>query len=279
MLEAKSMYRGGEIIAAVDLESYEEPKQLGLVCPFCSEALFLNSGGVRTRSGKLELINPHFSHYRCGLESQICEKRARSSEGKARIAAIRGEARNQRLKLYNLYLWQMAAEDRRISSKMIGQVASKFGRKYVEQRGINLHREWHKYQSDIYTLSNQVLEEWYSAKSKEVLDVINPDWFNSREWAVTDIKKQHQYFTTKVDLRLHQAICCEIHDFLGTPSAGYVFNKFFVVSLQLAEIALYPKGINLKTFPDSSIMFGIVGFVNGTHWIDQIQKRLRSNSN
>lgn len=276
MLEAKSMYRGGQIVCASDIESFEQPKELGLICPFCSEALFLNSGGTRECKGKLQFINPHFSHYRCGTNSQDCERRSRSSEGRARIAVIRGEARNQRLKLYNLYLWEMAAEDRRISNKILGQIASKFGRKQIEQRGINLHREWHKYQSDVYTLSNQILEEWYSTKSKEALNAINPNWFNDKEWAIADIKKQHQYFTSKVDLQLHQAICCEIHDFLGASSAGYVFNKFFIVSLRLAEIALYPKEIKLKNYPDPSIIFGIVGFVNGTHWVDQIQKRLNT---
>lgn len=270
MLEAKSMYRGGEIVSALDIESYEQPKQLGLICPFCSEALFLNSGGVRKRGNKMQFINPHFSHYRGGTDSQECEKRSHSLEGRERIKQLRGEARNQRLKLYNMYLWEMASCDRNISSKQLGRISSAYGRKLVEQAAINLHREWYKYQSDLYTAIHAAVLEIKNFDYGKVF----PGLTNLSKITRGEGEGQKEYFNG-IDKKLHLAICYEIVDFFSTKSAGYAFQKMFIASLKLVETAVYPRKINLRDSEENhAIMFAIAGFIAGTHWIEQIEKHL-----
>ena len=270
MLEAKSMYRGGEIVSALDIESYEEPKQLGLVCPFCSEALFLNSGGVRKRGDKMQFVNPHFSHYKCGVSGLDCEKRSHTAEGKKRIAAIKAEARNQRLKLYNMYLWQMMAEDRNISNQLLGRTASKYGRKLVEETAIAMHRHLHKFQSDFYTITESAFVSMMNTKASEMLLQLGKE----NDWLIEEAIGQQQYFNA-VDKKLHLAICHEIVDFLCTPSSGNVFHKMFIANLRVVDVTIYPDKLNLQN-ADSlrKVKFSIAGFIAGTRWIDQIQKRL-----
>lgn len=108
MKDAKSIYLGGDIVAAEDCD-YESYRSLGLTCPFCNEAVFLRTAFFRKGVEKDTEVNPHFVHFPSSLAKNgaDCERRSLSKEGRAEIERIKVEARNQRLKLYNDRLWDM----------------------------------------------------------------------------------------------------------------------------------------------------------------------------
>ena len=109
MEDAKSMYHGGELVSALDCD-FESYRELGLLCPFCNEPVYLCGETVRqsSRTHKLSYIRPHFKHFPGGDPMDFdCEKRAISAEGKRYLDAIRAERRGQRLELFNRYLWEM----------------------------------------------------------------------------------------------------------------------------------------------------------------------------
>ena len=99
-----------------------------------------------------------------------------------------------------------------------------------------------------------------------------------RNFIIEEAEEQRQYLS-EIDNKLHLAICYEIVDFLCTPSAGYTFHKIFIASLRIVEMVIEPRKINLKNPRERhSIMFAMAGFIAGTRWIEQIQKRLEDTS-
>lgn len=207
------MYFGGEIIKASDC-NYQTSRELGIVCPFCSSAVFLRSQSTREVKGKLQLVRPYFAHYPTGNGDDFdCEKRSHTKQGKERIEQIRIQARNQRLKLYNAYLWDMIAESHEITHQQLNKVRSVFGERWCEQTSVLVRHEWGKCLSSIYT--------YIDAAIKDI--------------SASFISKEH--YLMQCDIKLHQVICNEVADFLSTNSSGYVFHKLFKRTLYLEAIA------------------------------------------
>jgi hypothetical protein len=120
MEECKSMYHGGELVSALDCD-FESYRELGLLCPFCNEPVYLCGETVRqsSRTHKLSYIRPHFKHFPGGDPLDFdCEKRAISAEGKRYLDAIRAERRGQRLELFNRYLWDMIRDGMDMDSSL-----------------------------------------------------------------------------------------------------------------------------------------------------------------
>lgn len=106
MKDAKSMYLGGDIVEAVSC-NFESSRQLGLVCPFCREAVYLRGQTEREVNGRKQIVSPAFCHYSRKLDDLDCERRSITLEGREQIDRIKAEKRGQRLKLYNDRLWEM----------------------------------------------------------------------------------------------------------------------------------------------------------------------------
>lgn len=117
MKQAKSMYQGGELIDAKYCD-YDSCKELGLLCPFCDEPVFLVRECVRQRqkSHKVFLVDPFFSHYKSGDISE-CELRSRSIEGQAYLEQLSPVKKGQRLELFNKFFWEMVKDGSRIEIK------------------------------------------------------------------------------------------------------------------------------------------------------------------
>ena len=267
MLEAKSIYRAGEIVSASDCD-YNSSRLLGLICPFCSEAVFLRSGSTRQVNEKKQFVSACFAHYNVGTDGFNCERRALTKEGRQRIQQIKTEAKRQRLRLYNAYLWQMIADDRNISYQKLNRFASSMGRKRCEKLALKIQKDWEQSLSDIYTVINATVQ--LCAKTEMVQALTGIAKYQEVE---EEALKQLSYFSTKVDLKLHTAICCEIADFLATKTSGYVFIKIVEATLLLLAIADNKGAEIIKT--DSTVLLdAVAGFIAGTHWNDQIDKRL-----
>lgn len=269
MLEARSMYFGGEIIGADECD-YQTSRELGLICPFCNSAVFIRSESVRQTKNKLQLVRPYFAHYPTGTDNSAdCEKRARSKQGREKIEAIKIQAKNQRLRLYNAHLWDMIATDRNISQQSLNRIRSIFGERWCEERSILVRHEFKNSLDSVYTLIDAAIEgmqqpDFLMAPGGRPMSMSAKDW-------IEECEKQNAYILG-CDRRLHRAVCFEIADFLSTNTAGFAFVKIFKACLKLHLGFSSPSEIK----QDSARMYvsSIAGFIAGTHWAEQINKRL-----
>lgn len=274
MLEALSMYYGGEVICATDC-NYSSSRELGIVCPICSEALFLRAASKRTVRGKEQLINPYFAHYHTGADKLDCEKRAITQAGRDRLNQLKSQARNQRLKLYNQHLWEMLRKDRAIAYNYLNRAISIVGRKKVESRAIALASVWKQSITLVYQyidLSMKAFKTWDESEFKEEVNKLDPE-------RKSNCNQQVEYFNSQVDTKLHTAICYEITDFLATNTGGYALHNFVkaAIALDTASDPTMPftdKAARLeiegKLEPDI-LLCSVTGLIAGTHWIEQLQ--------
>lgn len=99
---ASSLYKGGELFAAAGSD-YTTARELGLICPFCKESVFLVKNHMRGSSP----IPAAWRHYKMSTTSTYCEQRALSREGKETLKQLQPQAHNQRLKLFNRRFWEI----------------------------------------------------------------------------------------------------------------------------------------------------------------------------
>ncbi len=268
MLEAKSMYFGGEIISADECD-YQTSRQLGLICPFCSSAVFVRSESVRQTKKGLQLVRPYFAHYPSGSDIDWdCERRAHSKAGRDEIERIKITAREQRLRLYNAHLWKMIADDRNISHQKLNSIRSMFGESWCQRVGILTRAEWKRSLDSAYTFIDEAIA---ACQHGEIDHVPKPVALSSKDWA-EEIEKQKAY-TLQCDRRLHRAICFEVADFLGTNTGGFAFDKIFRACVWM-EIAIGLDQNMVKRAQPREHLAMISAFIAGTHWADQINKRL-----
>lgn len=249
MIEAKSMYFGGEIIAASECD-YQSSRELGLICPFCNSAVFIRSESVRQVRGKLQLVKPYFAHYPSGnADNWDCEKRSHTKQGREEIEKLKIQAKNQRLKLYNAHLWSMIATDRNISYQKLNQVRSLFGERWCEQTSILVRHEWSRSQDLVCSFVDASAE---------------------------DIRHQAEngHYLLNCDLRLHKAIACEVADFLSTDTGGYAFVKVFKASLWFQMNAATGWGASqIKQLQPISHISSIAILLAAVRWIELTYSR------
>jgi hypothetical protein len=280
MFDAVSMYLGGAVVAASDCD-YNSAKQLGLTCPFCKSAVFFKGEQVREQKGKLKYINSHFSHYKTGTPEDLdCEKRSHTKQGKEEIIRMRGEAKNQRLKLYNKHLWQMFMNDRNFTPKLLNNVTSLIGKDGLLLKVISIRTAFKNNLSSIYTYIDESVNVMSAENLGEKIESsysIKPDYLSTVSWQ-EEISVQKAYIAG-CDSNLHRAICYEIADFLATRSGGYALEKIFYASLIPLE-RLWARDGNYSMMlkvPAENILPAIAGVIAGTHWITQINKERASN--
>lgn len=124
MKYAVSIYRGGLVVDATVCD-YESSKKLGLKCPFCSEAVFLRQGSSYKRGDKPIEVSAAFCHYAIGDNAGTeCELRSLRKDGQEYLQELEIQSRNQRLEIYNKYLWDIFFEDMKIENKHLKDVDS-----------------------------------------------------------------------------------------------------------------------------------------------------------
>jgi hypothetical protein len=272
MKDAKSMYRGGDIISASDCD-YQSAKTLGLVCPFCSEAVFVKAGSIREttlRNGKkaIQLVNPHFGHYKTGSPDFDCELRSQSKEGLQQIENQRIEAKNQRLKLYNSYLWEMVREDRNIHWSKLSTIFKTFPRAEIDSYSVLIRREFVQSLDIVYDSIEIACKSMAQSDPRDSIASMQVVLGLSQESATEEMATQSNYINS-VDVKLHNAIACEVADFLATNSAGYVFKNIVIVAIYQHKFIFGDSKIE-----SLRLIEGIGYFLGSCHWIKQIEKRL-----
>lgn len=249
------MYFGGEIIKASDC-NYQSSRELGIVCPFCSSAVFLRSQSTREVKGKIQLVRPYFAHYPTGNpDNWDCDNRSHTKQGREEIEQIKIQARNQRLKLYNAHLWEMFAESHGITHAQLNKVRSVFGERWCETTSVLVRHEWRLCLDSVYTYIDAVIQDnLIGIKSAQI--------------------KEH--YLLDCDIKFHQVICNEVADFLSTDSSGYVFHKLFKFSIfkgmEVDKINFPDK--NWKKLAPLGFIVAMTIFVATTRWTELLNKRM-----
>ena len=194
MKYAIAMYRAGFQVAADDCD-HESAKKLGLICPFCKEAVFLRKGSYHERSGRQVSVPSSFAHYHSDdPTAQQCELRAKRQEGQEYLQRLEIESRNQRLKLFNNHLWEMFASQIGIGKAELSQVQKRFGRKGIgrfsramakhwqkrEAKGLNYDdvvkaiKDFKKRQTELYLKRAAIEDEELTSESASDFDIEGP---------------------------------------------------------------------------------------------------------
>lgn len=275
MRYAKAMYLAGEIVQANEC-NFNSSKDLGLVCPLCSQAVYLRSGALREqllRNGqkKLQIINPYFAHYKTGFFDYNCDNRILTKEGRDRLEKIKIKARNQRLKLYNRHLWEMFAEDRNVKKSFARSLIKTIGKRKI-QALVHPVREEIRLNTPIY----------YSAIVEQLQLILDKPKFESLTNSLFIVsshpeerEKQYHYFANNCDRRVHLAVCSEILDFCTTRTAGYFLEKIIPIVVPTIGAEL---NVDLaqakKRLTVSNTAQTICAQIGSTHWLEEINKRL-----
>ena len=142
------MYRAGFQVSALDCD-YESAKNLGLICPFCKEAVFWRKGSDYERTGQKISTSANFAHYNSDDPmAQQCELRAKRREGREYLERLEIESKNQRLKLFNEHLWTMFASQIGISKKELSKVRKYFGKARVAKFARETTKCWQRREAD-----------------------------------------------------------------------------------------------------------------------------------
>ena len=107
MQYAKAMRYGGQLVKPEECD-YESHKKLGLLCPNCSNPVFLvKSKKSVSKLGKEFTVPAYFSHYNM-TKSQIerCELRVKKYS-EADIKRAQSQARNQRVRFFQKWFWSI----------------------------------------------------------------------------------------------------------------------------------------------------------------------------
>jgi hypothetical protein len=269
VLEAKSMYLGGDIVAAQECD-YASYARLGLKCPFCDSAVFVRSASVRKIKGVEKPIGAYFAHFPSGYtDNWDCEARSQSKAGREEIERIKIEARGQRLKIYNSHLWQLIATDRNISRQYMAATRKRMGGHWIDNWTKLVRRE-----------ITQNLEDLYKAVQIAIdhLDLLTPALYAnilSKESAEEECNVQKAYFCD-CDRRLHREICYEVLEFLGTNSGGWALNKLVTVSCQISQMAVTASEVTSAVGAENTNPYlsalTIANFLVGTHWAEIIDQ-------
>jgi hypothetical protein len=236
MKYSKSMYRAGWIVNAEECD-YESSRKLGLVCPFCSEALFWASGYKREVRQRPQIVAPAFRHYKSADPlAQDCELRAARPDGVEYIQQLQIQSRNQRLDLFNRRLWEIFCESMPGLNSDVKTAKKLFGAGWIEQQAKLGRLYFNQHQAEIY---EEIALTFRAIKNSELTpaQIFAAEIAFSFPERVADIARIQGF-----DTKIHLAVCQEVVDFLGTRTAGYAFQKIFAVGvLELAKNAAVLK--------------------------------------
>lgn len=278
-------------MAAEDCD-YESPKKLGLICPFCKEAVYLFRGSqYKKRSGQQISTSPGFSHYHSDDPmAQQCELRAKRKEGQEYLAHLEVESKNQRLKLFNDHLWKMIASQIGISRQTMLSTQKWIGMRRLTTFSRITAKRWQERESVGWNYEI-VVETFETVKKyRDMLDEESTDCsLENGDRSLTPVEmKSYEAFRDKrlkvqtkwlsaVDEKLHLAICKEICSFLGTRTAGYAMQKMCTFGLRYVQ-QNYPKMPRDEVLANYDFFFGDLmrGFavlIAEPHWAEEITKR------
>lgn len=245
MRYSKSMYWAGWVIDADECD-YNSSKQLGLLCPFCSEAVYLIRGYTRkmAESGKEHAIRASFGHYESESKSDVdvCELRSTRPEGKEYIEKLKMEGRNQRLKLFNRRFIEIFMTSHKIPPRDLKYCKQSFGEKWLTKTYQLVRVAWRQQRAEISRNS----EDYFNLAIKQSALELPPELKDFQEFMkqhgggeLTDEidkiypperRQAHLARMQSYDAPFHLSICNEAIEFLATRTAGYALEKMVLIA-------------------------------------------------
>jgi hypothetical protein len=243
MRYAKSILRGGEIINASACD-YKSTKLLGLVCPFCSQAVFFRSGSFYTRKDKQVISPDSFAHYHSDEPlAKDCELRSSRPEGEEYLQRLKIEAKNQRLSLFNERFWLIVKQSYGVTS--LREVDKAFKKNWLQAMSIQCRRELKK-NLGFYQTELEQLKRFSVAWQKDKL--LSPAW--TKEEAFQEYEN-YSY----VDKQINLVIAKEALEFLSTPTSGYAFLKILKLAILYLSSSMYASAFREKATSQSISLF------------------------
>ncbi|MBD1878348.1 hypothetical protein [Coleofasciculus sp. FACHB-T130] len=227
MKYASSIRYGGELVAASDC-TYQDYKQLGLLCPECKEPVFLRAGSTFFRQGKEVLVNPHFAHFSFSDPAlvQACENRVAKYDAHEvqRRAAI---AKGQRLKILQRWFWDIFKKNG--LSQSLTEIALTDPIKFNQV--IDLIK---KENTD---LIENLVETFRLATPQNVSQVIETNLTTDPGLLKSPRVIKMQEKLRGIDLKMHRAICWEVVQFLKTKSSLHLLESCLACTIFLSGLS------------------------------------------
>lgn len=268
MKYAKALALGGELIDAVECNSYEDYYHLSFVCPECGEKVYYckEYSSSRSRTGK---VSPSFKHHALKDVALIerCKLRV-NNYSQPELDRRKVQSRNQRLKIYQTYFWRLFCSGsivfRDWSYEKIDDFFEEIDRKQIPELS-----EWKFYYLEsIRNLFNNkdLVEERFLIRFQEY--IIKPQTSIGNEQA----RKILITFSTNLDKNYHGLICQEILEFLKTRSAYPIFEKLVKYSFcKSQEMYSLQKGYDHFPLPHQVLDMLIMNIIS-VSWLEELKK-------
>lgn len=229
---AASMYEGGSLHYAADC-NHGDSKRLGLVCPLCNGALFLAKG---------EVYRPTWRHYHATLETQYCERRVITKEGKNLLRQLQPKAMGQRLSLFNRRYWDIFTFERLAPRDPYALCQKHLGKALMRKTVEHCRDRWNA--SDIVATLPRQLAEMERLKCKREIFMGHPATQQMLRKDPEVALATVDYFENMKFSVLRLKILSEVVTWLGTPSAKDSFAKTLCLAILDCLEVLHHKQIS-----------------------------------
>lgn len=272
MKYASALRFGGELIDAQECD-HTDFEYLKPLCPECKEPVFLRQGSDRTRNDKTFAVASYWCHFatKDPTLAQRCENRVKRYSIEE-IARRQSQARNQRLKLFQRWFWEIV---RKLplshnEGETLEGIVEPHWQLYDQSPPYRSHSD------EVASLVKTAL----SLRPDRIETVLGQfldgdfDYFNQKRGEPTPphLNAYLENFRHSVDLRLQKQITSEAIGFLCS-ARGLQFLRAFNFN---AVIPLFDRGLPavdpqfILLCVDNAI--AIVGLVPWAREFDRVQK-------
>ena len=225
------MFYGGVLIAATDAD-HDSYKRLGLLCPHCKDAVFLQAPSQRQTEGKPIDIPAHFKHFKAKDPALVkeCENRVNKYDAKE-IRRSAARARNQRLKLLQRRFWEVLTSyyeqkqdfpiTKLVRSANVGQIAAMghWMTNYFFKQPV----------SDLQATASQMIDGVYN--DGHIFISWKPDKNRGAISPSSSIQIAfRESLSGKLDRQMQELIVGEILEFLHSRSSRPLVEQIFVLA-------------------------------------------------
>lgn len=226
---AKSIKFGGQLVLAESCD-YESYKKLGLICPECSNLVFLVKEQEReSKKGKVFKVPAYFSHFKdTSINADRCELRVKQYSEKEVKKAL-NQARNQRLRFFQRWFWSLIDELKyNTELKPLKNILTMHDELYKEnphyaKRMYEVHDAVKKF---LRSNKEELIMAWINSYVNEDYDLTyaSPDSI-----FISDVLLKE--LSSDLDLNMHVQICLEALDFALSSKNRYQLTRLLYNSV------------------------------------------------
>lgn len=232
MRYASSMFFGGQLIDADDAD-YDSYRDLGLLCPNCKEAVFLQATSQRHVGETLIQIPAHFKHFKASKDPALvkeCESRVQKYDA-LEFQRRASQVRNQRLRLLQRHFWSiftcyyesefavpMGSATESVPDEFTGQMRQLLSNQFLSENLEYTKQLIHQFVEALFNHAH-ILISW----DRSNLNIgVNPSYAIQHHF--------RQSLSGKLDRQMQELIASEVLDFLHSKSSRPLVEKLFTVA-------------------------------------------------